>query len=175
MARRHFSVPRGRSSPRTTEWASIAGFGTTLTAAGGSLLASLNAAALALRPFTIVRTHLSMTVRSDQIVASEDYGGALGMAVVSDQATAIGISAIPTPVTDADSDLFFVHQYMVGSVGFADSTGIWQRANTQVEVDSKAMRKVNADQDVVLVVELDVGIGNGMGIFGGGRFLIKLH
>jgi len=39
-------------------------------------------------------------VRSDQFVATEGYEIAIGMAVVSDQALAIGVTAVPTPFTD---------------------------------------------------------------------------
>jgi len=94
---------------RDTLWFFIGSSVVNLTALGGTLLTSLNAAALSLRPFTVIRTHLSVHLRSDQFAASEEQAAGVGMAVVSDEASAIGVSAIPTPVTDAASDLWFVH------------------------------------------------------------------
>ena len=81
----------------------------TLTASGGTILGSLNATALALRPFTIVRQHYFLMLRSDQAAAAERQFGAFGCVVVSDQAEAVGVTAIPTPITDAGSDLWMLH------------------------------------------------------------------
>ena len=48
-----------------------------------AILNSLNAAALALTPFTVVRVRFNVALRSDQIAAAEDYQWAVGAAVVS--------------------------------------------------------------------------------------------
>ncbi len=61
-------------------------------------------------PFTIVRTRGSMILSSDQNAATEDQQVKFGVAIVSRQAIAIGVTAVPTPVTDADSDMFFVYE-----------------------------------------------------------------
>ena len=47
-------------------------------------------------------------VESDQSAATELFIGNLGLAVVSDQATAVGVTAVPTPATDRGSDLWFL-------------------------------------------------------------------
>ena len=86
MARRRDFV-RGASAisqKRFTSWFEFQPISTTFTGSGGTIIASLNAAALALRPFTIVRSRFLLSVISDQITASENYVGALGMAIVSD-------------------------------------------------------------------------------------------
>ena len=44
--------------------------------------------------------------------------------MVSDQAVAVGVSAIPTPVTELSSDLWFVHQWIMNSVGAGDVNNI---------------------------------------------------
>ena len=44
----------------------------TIAAGSATLLATLNAAALALRPFTVMRTRLRLWIGSDQTVASEE-------------------------------------------------------------------------------------------------------
>ena len=172
MAHRRSS--RDVRARRQSDWFSVQWVGNTLTVAGGTLYSSLSAAALALRPFTIVRTRLLVTVRSDQEIATEDQFGAIALAVVSDQAAAIGVTAIPTPITDLDSDLFFVHQMVANSWQFSTAVGSGQRF-ASYDVDSKAMRKVNADQDVVMVGEVDTNAGSGMLLAAGGRMLIKTH
>ena len=109
MARRREFV-RGAaaiSQKRLTSWFQFVPTQVSLTAAGGTIIFSLNAAALALRPFTVVRTRFKYMVISDQAAAIEIQAGAIGMAVVSDQSVAVGVTAVPTPITDMGSDLWF--------------------------------------------------------------------
>jgi len=174
-SRRSGFITRGGRQVRQSVWAGFTPAGFTFTAAGGTLLFSLNATALALRPFTVVRTRLSALLISDAPGAAETYGAAMGMAVVSDQAAAIGITAIPTPITDVGSDLFFVYQLMMGSNLFTTSGAGAQGVN--FEIDSKAMRKVGDDSDVVMTAEFSTlsAAGQGSTLFIGGRQLFKLH
>ena len=92
---------------------------------------------------------------------------AVGEAIVSVQAAAIGITAIPTPETEDDSDLWFFLARMYNS-------GITENRGQYSVVDSKAMRKVDDGQDLVTVVETG-GNSNGAIISGYLRTLIKLH
>ena len=169
------AIRRGRviraASRRETVWFGFAFTSSTVTGAGGNILTSLNAAALALRPFTIVRTHMAYQVVSDQAAAIEVQAGAIAMAVVSDQAVAIGVTAVPTPVTDAGSDLFFMYRVFHG-----DESNLTDRAKsgTRFEVDSKAMRRVDVGEDIVQVLELSTS-GQGFTFAGAGRMLVKLH
>ncbi len=95
MARRGRVFRSGRQV-RETLWVGITESVTTLASANSAfLINSGNAALLALRPFTIVRTLGYFATRSDQTGASENYDAALGISVVSDQALAIGITAVP--------------------------------------------------------------------------------
>ena len=164
-----------RPPKRTSIWLFISAQLQPLTVAGGTLTNQLNAAALALRPFTIVRTRLECWIRSDQSAASEDQVGAIGLSVVSDQAAAVGISAVPTPITDLGSDFFFVHQPMLNSFLFVSGVGVVGDRGTRYSIDSKAMRKVDEDQTMVLVKEGEFTQGSGMEIMSIGRFLVKLH
>ena len=175
MARR-FTRSRGRSGAprRESVWLFIPTSEINLAAASTAVLAfSLNAAALAIRPFTIVRTRLAWHTRSDQNAATELWGSSLGFAIVSDQASAIGVTAVPTPITDQGSDLFFVYEENYGAelvatvVGFTD-------VGRRVVVDSKAMRRVNDDEDMVVTMENTAFTPSGANIIGG-RVLIKLH
>ena len=173
MARRTVrTFQRGGRVVRETMWIEISTVESTLSGAPTAVLAnSLSVAALALRPFTIVRTRGVFHVRSDQVAASESYGGDMALAVVSDQASAIGVTAVPTPLTDKGSDLFFVYEQRFGQIGVSDATGI-REVGFQSTFDSKAMRKVNDDQDVILVVENELA---GVVLITSGRMLVKLH
>ncbi len=164
------------SQKRLTSWFTIATTATVFTATGGTLLTSLTAGALALRPFTIVRTRLTIAIETDQVIATERQWGAYGQAVVSDQASAVGITAVPTPVTDADSDLWFVHRYVGAGFRFLSGVGAVGSAMRVYEIDSKAMRKVDIGQDVVSVGEFDSGASSaGFTMIVSGRQLIKVN
>ncbi len=140
-----------------------------IVATGSVLVFSLNAAALALRPFTIVRTRFEFGLRSDQAAAVERQVCALGIAVVSDEASAVGITAIPTPITESASNLWFLH-----AIQYCNETSLTDRAAPMCSksLDSKAMRKVEVGQDVVVVVEAS-SISDGLVAVLGGRMLIK--
>ena len=173
MARR-FHSSRGRAGTRReTAWIAIQALVDTATNAL-VLISQLNATALALRPFTIVRIHWSIWMITDNIASSENQLAAVGAAVVSEQASAIGITAVPTPISDAGSDLFFLHQSMVSATDVLTAVGQSSPSGVGFEVDSKAMRKVNDDQDVVFVYE-NSGGGGGSTIMTMGRMLLKLH
>ena len=173
---RSFSRPArpARGTRRLTDWGSIGPFTDAVTGTGTNLVATLNAAGLALRPFTIVRTHLAWSVTSDQTAATEDQQIAVGMAVVSEQAAAAGVGSVPTPITDLGSDLWFLWDYIAASFLFISGVGFSPELAHTRYVDSKAMRKVNADQDLAIVLEAPSS-SDGMGIHMIGRFLVKLH
>ena len=174
MPYRHSRASRGGGSRRATSWIDVPISCVNVAGGGAAIFASLTAAELAKRPFTIVRTHLEVKFGSDQIAASESQEGALGLCVVSDQALAIGITAVPTPDTDLASDFWFVNQVMFSEVLFGDSTGFQDTVGVHYAIDSKVMRKVNDDQDVALVIEL-TGASFGGTFCVGGRILIKEH
>ncbi len=170
-------VIRGqRRQIRESLWFEISTVQATLAGAPTAVLSnSFNAGVLALRPFTIVRTRGILACRSDQTAASETFAVDLGFAVVSDQAVAIGVTAVPTPLTDKGSDLFFVYEQLFGhlSVGAGSGTGPATSGSWAfMKFDSKAMRKVNEGSDVAVTMENEIA---GAIAFISGRMLIKLH
>ncbi len=173
IARRSGLVLRGGRNRRDTLWGGVVFTSNTLVADTPILFGGLSAAGLALRPFTIIRVRMAVNVSSDQSVAVENYAAAIGMAVVSDQALAVGVTAVPTPASEFDSDLWFMYQSFAGRISAVTSTGINDSSPT-VNVDSRAMRKVEEGQDLALVVEAFTGsLGCQLGKVG--RFLLKLH
>jgi len=176
MARK-FTRSRGRLGAQRREslWVGLTPTNTGLAAGGATLILTASSTLLALRPFTIIRTHITWHVASDQSTAKENYAAAIGGCVVSDQAEAIGITAVPTPVTDLSSDLFFLWDSAIGIFDFTTGTGYREVGHLQ-KIDSKAMRRVNDDQTVIFTIEDEPTIGtDGVSVKVIGRQLIKLH
>jgi len=169
-------ITRGGRSVRETVWLAGVCTRSTTAAATAVLLTSLNAAALALRPFTVVRTRGLIGFKSDQLAGTEPQAGAYGECVVSDQAAAIGVTAVPTPVTDDGSDLWYVYQRFFGEFAFTTAAGFENQAMIQYPIDSKAMRKVEDGQDLITVLETETtACSQGVVFMSYSRFLIKLH
>ncbi len=174
IGRRSGLVFRGGRQRRESMWLGGVYTETQLGAAStAALITSLNAAALALRPFTIVRSRGYIHVNSDQQSAAEDWGCVYTEEVVSDQASAIGISAVPTGDTDRGSDLFYVFEEVIGFFAFTTGVAFIEQGKGW-QFDSKAMRKVNDDQDVISVIETQAGVSSAV-VRVATRFLIKLH
>jgi len=144
----------------------------TLVASTDKLLGTLSATAGLLRPFTILRTHLEITFASDQAAVSELAIGAFGIIVVKEEASALGITALPNPQDDTDAD-WFVHQGLVNEFLFLDATGFQDNSSKRYVIDSKAMRKVGSADDEAVVW----GSGSAVGaeIVIQGRQLVQLH
>jgi len=134
-----------------------------------TLVFSLNVPALAFRPFTVVRSHFVIGVESDQAAAIEQQQIGFGIAVVSDQAVAVGVTAVPTPIADMASNFWLLHQLLYG-----DASTLTDRTIPMVsrQIDSKAMRKVELGQDIVIVAETGSG-SDGALVTVGGRMLVK--
>ena len=175
MARRRGGGFPARSSVRRSSiWlASTVRTATQALAAGTSILdQSISGAQIqALGNGTIARTRGVLWVASDQVIAQEDPFGALGFMVVSETARAAGIGSIPHPGAVPESDQWFVHQFwkasMQVSVGAPTSLAggsFWSR----YEFDSKAQRKVEDGQAIVVVLENTSATA-------GSRFLINFR
>ena len=150
------SIPMGVRRPRrATEWLGSADVNAVSTlAASGVVLdqAFTQAQFNVLGPVTIVRTRGILWVKSDQSAATEEPFGAMGMMVVTEQARVAGIGSLPTPITEEFDDGFFVHQFWQGGITVGSDIGVsnvWHR----YEFDSKAQRKVDSDDALVVTLE----------------------
>jgi len=170
MSHRRFTRSRS-GSDRKSLWLQFTTVDTTIAAGAATLIFTLNAAALALRPFTVIRTHFGFLQFSDQAAVIENQLVAVGMAIVSDQAVAVGITAIPTPMTESGSSLWFAHKLLYSReqsiTDRAQPAGVW-------DLDSKAMRKVEVGSDLAIVLENST-VGSGSVTAIGGRILIKTN
>ncbi len=110
---------------------------------------------------------------SDQNGASEQPFGAVGMMVINDTAAALGITAIPSPVSDPSSP-WYVWEPLAHKTLFSTAAGFAQNVAYSATVDSKAMRKIGENEDVAVVAE-NAHASQGAVINVIGRFLIKTH
>ena len=143
-------APFVRGVRRKTSWLGAAADTATTQLNANTLIIdqSLSAGELARRPFTIVRTRGYIYIQSNQLAAREEVHGALAFAVVSDQAVAAGGAAVPDPITNIDSDMFFVWQ----AFAFGQMPSSGTPAGVMIPFDSKAMRKVSDGEDVAVIV-----------------------
>jgi len=145
----------GTRSKRNVTW-SICSNPTDLSnvVAGAKSIAVLvpSSTLLDLIPFTITRTIGVVHIESDQSAASERQVGAYGMGIVNDVAGALGITAIPGPAIDCGWSGWFVHGYFFESILFKSAVGT-QNLGGNYSFDSRAQRKVSAEEDLVFVVE----------------------
>ncbi len=178
MARRR---PTGRfpalrqGQRRESLWLASVWTNNTLANLGTNLLLQLNAAALALRPFTVVRTRGYLHIASDQIANIENQAIGYGVIVVSEQASGAGVASVPTPISEPQSD-WHVFESLASRFVISSAVGIDAAAGVGKEFDSKAMRKVDLGEDLITVLEVpDTGFSESVVIRTYQRALIKLH
>lgn len=167
--RRHRFV---RPAPKTKMWIGTGVGRASVSGTTPLLLASLNATALALRPFTILRSRILFYAESDQIIATETNSGVYSRQVVTDSAIAAGVGSVPTPLSQFEAD-YYVYQPFQYDFLFSTASGHQTQFAYQYMIDSKAMRKVGPDDDIAIVVEQRGVVGATVGTEG--RALIQLH
>ena len=156
MARRSgFSRGRPRSSGVSRDWgAGPGGTGVTnITASGSAILG--NGVVTVQNELTILRTRglLDVALLGAATANGDGYFGAVGICVVTDAAFTAGITAIPTPITEAVWNGWLWHQFI--SVYDNDISGESSRdKQRQYEIDSKAMRKFDSEMVVAAVIEV---------------------
>ena len=173
--------PRGFSrsptrSRRQTAW----GFGpggtgiTTFTASGIKIIGAQLVLASGILETTIVRLRgqLEIILQTTGGVG-QGFRGAFGIGVVTTAAATIGITAVPSPITELDWDgwmyytMFGVHH---GLAAVSDGSG-----HERIDVDTKAMRKFGDEQTLLAVMEVvEIGTAD-MDVFFDSRMLLKLH
>ena len=174
-------IPRSRfprSVKRATTWVQAAVMAETSIGAASTkvLLQRLTAASIAIigAPTTVVRTRGNLIVRSDQIIATEIQNGAFGMAVVSEEAAVAGAASIPGPVSEASWDGWFLWFSVQNVFSFTSGVGTDSQGGRLFEFDSKAMRKVEDNESVVVMYESGAN-SDGQILGENFRQLYKLH
>ena len=160
-----------RSPRRRTGWEEGPGFlgaqtfGATASAlfAGVELLTDGN---------TVVRIRgMIELILTSASALGDGFHGAFGIGIVTAQAFGVGISAVPTPVTEVEWEGWLWHQFF----SIHAPTAAQVSDNRQViEIDTKAMRKIGANEVVFLMVEATEVGTSGLIARAGTRMLLKL-
>jgi len=164
-----------RGARRQTEWGICTvptGF-TNVAASTKAILVLVPAATLEPEsPATIVRSRFLLTVNSDQKIADEVQVGAFGIGFVNTVAATLGITALPGPSTDCAWGGWFVWQAFLNEFVFgqAGASNVFNAGDRYI-IDSKAMRKFESDQALVMMVE-NAGTA-GIRVALAGRMLVK--
>jgi len=171
MARR-FVRSFKRGPRRAVDWSASAIISTVTSLAGSSAALSQVFTPI-VGGETLIRTRGLFSYASDQLAATENIVGAFGISVVSEQAATVGITAVPHPATDAAWGGWLYHTYFAARFGFLSSIGFEHDVLNHIVIDSKAMRKVDEDDRLVIVVENTSSTG--MIFMDNVRLLSKIH
>ncbi len=166
-----------RTSRRRTGWE--AGTGgtliTTLSTSNSQFVG--NALAVLNDGFTIVRTRgFVQVLLTTATAANNGFQGAFGIGIASTAAIAAGIASVPTPLTEqAWEGWLFWSAFSVKSVTATLADGVnAASAQWNLELDSKAMRKIDADMSLYAAVEVvEKGTATGQ-LMHDSRMLFKL-
>ena len=177
MARRLRGFSQGRTSGKRRQTGWEAGPGS-LTMAEGTLSGSGNliigsGIAPVVDGLTLVRTRgdITMGLRTAGSVGDGFLVG-VGIGIVTNDAFAVGVTAVPSPIDDMDWDGWLFHKLvnLFTVVGTEDNPVTAAR----IDVDSKAMRKIGINETMYLSAQgVEVGVAT-MAIAGITRTLFKL-
>ncbi len=101
---------------------------------------------------TIVRTRGFIRCLLTTVSAADSgFSGAFGIGVTNQNAVAVGVGSVPTPITDLDWDGWLWHSFFdVRSITATIADGANAVAmEWSMEIDSKAMRKLNDTETAV--------------------------
>jgi len=125
---------------------------------------------------TIVRTRgIIELVQKTATAAGDGFVGAFGIGIASAAAIAVGVTAVPTPITEVEWDGWLYHQFFsVHSFGAQATLDTGGLVPVRVDIDSKAMRKLDSQEAVYLAFEFVVAGTASMSVFATSRMLLKL-
>jgi len=125
---------------------------------------------------TVIRTRglIELTI-SAATAGLDGYAGAFGIAICSNDAFAVGVTAVPTPISDVAWDGWMWHQFFsVHAPAAFQATGTGPYATT-IEIDCKAMRKINVGETLYMAVEATEIGACVLTVRADTRILSKLH
>jgi len=112
----------------------------------------------------------------------EGFTGAFGIGICNLPAFIAGIGSVPTPITEEDDNNWLYHRYLsITAAGVIDGTASTDQdaissvsGALRIEVDSKAMRKMDTDKSLYAAIEVaEVGTAT-LQVFFNSRVLVKL-
>ncbi len=151
LARGRSYPRRGLPSRRKTGWEEGPGANSIVTQTGSGVAIFTVGQSTTVDGITVVRirgfVELLITAATS---AGDGFHGALGIGIVSTPAFSVGVTAMPTPVTEVEWEGWMWHQYfsLTSPVATSDNN-----ARQVFEIDSKAMRKVDSEETFFAAVE----------------------
>jgi len=165
MARsRGFS--QGRARPRSSgvarSWDAGPG-GTAVTVISSSSISILGAGitpVAGVGTLTVLRTRgiLDLFLRSNVTADGDGFFGAVAMGVVSATAFGVGVTAVPSPITDPSFGWMW-HSFISCHQGEISGSNMGAAGAQRLEIDGKAMRKLGPEEFLFAVIEV-VEIGS---------------
>ena len=129
-------------------------------AAAGANLFSANSQAI-VDGLTIVRLRgeYTFSLRTVTTIGDGWESAAVGVCIVSENAAAVGVTAVPSPLADVGWDGWLFHR-LHGAITGLNVTEVQSTFNSfRIEMDSRAMRKQKQTDVLIGVVELGTEIG----------------
>ena len=150
---RNRSFRSNSRSARLTQWGGLADQGFVAVASTGATLVSSTAFE---EPATLIRSRGSIGVHPTSFAADGNVVGAFGAGIVTAEALAIGITALPHPYRDSDWGGWMIWESFQFRLEFASAVG-FEMPTIRIPIDSKAMRKVEPNEALVFVAESQEG------------------
>jgi len=122
-------------------------------------------------PATIVRTRLELSIKPTTTASDTNMVGAFGVAFVNTVAATLGITALPGPAAECAWGGWFVWQPIVTSFQVTTDVGFQGQIDRKYTIDSKAMRKFESDQALVMMIENNTAVAWLFAV--AGRLLVK--
>ena len=158
------SRPPGRRSQRSPgTWARFHFVNTTLSAGSKILLGSFVPSNPGIDE-TVRRVIVTTRIQSDQAAANEPQEAAIGLWVANDVGVALGVTALPGPLTDLSDDGWFLWQGLLSANTLTGDTGTDTMFHVQ-QFESRAMRKIEEGQRVAILVEVGASFSIQLAVF----------
>ena len=122
-----------------------------------------------------MRGRLRIALRS-AVSLGDNITGAFGVGVVKTTAAIAGIASVPTPVAEQDAESWLYWQAVsMGSMSPSPQWGSAGWAFFDVDIDSRAMRKLSLDDSIYAAFEGGTEVGNvTLNVFFDSRLLFML-
>ena len=160
MARQHVA-PRGQvRTQRLTEWGGFEVFSRFLGVGTASTLGSQSTGAVAAERLTLIRLRGNGYVHMDAGAAGDSMLIGVGLIIAPTEAFTVGVSALPTPLTDMEAPWIWHEVLTLGPAVSATDDGGDLSRNVQFVIDNKAMRKFRTDEELGFVVEGEIIAGS---------------
>ena len=152
MARQFRRPMQRRGNRAPTQWTGFLTSAYAALAANSSVILGSVSVIVGQPAQTIRRIRGVLSIASDQSTADEQQIGALGCAVVTDAAIAVGITAMPDPFTDIDQDVWMLYEPFAQKFEFITGVGFESNIATSYSIDNKAMRRVEDGQSLAFIL-----------------------